>query len=181
MENIIFQTTTKSGEIVSFRYFTLKDASLMMNYINKISAEKTFIRMQGVQKTLKEEKTWIKNFLKNKDKIVIIGAFIENKLIGICDISLGYGATSHVGDFGITVDKEYRGEGIGKILMELVIKKAIENIKGLKIITLEVFDINLIAKNLYKKFGFTEYGKLPNGLKRRGKFSDSILMYKLVK
>ena len=182
MENkIIFQTTTKSGKKVSFRYVTLKDACLVMNYINKISAEKTFIRMQGIQKTLKEEKTWIKNFLKNKDKLVIIGAFVEKEVIGIGDISLGYGATNHVGDFGITVAKKFRGEGIGKKLMELVIQKSIENIKDLKIITLEVFGNNPIAQNLYKKMGFIEYGRLPGGLKRQGEFVDEILMYKKIK
>jgi len=181
MENIIFQTTTKTGKGITFRYPTIKDTKIFKNYINKISAEKTFILMQGVQKTLKEEKAWINNFLKNKDKIVIIGAFIENKLIGVSDISLGYGAKIHIGDFGITIAKEFRGEGIGKKLMELVIQKSIENIEGLKIITLEVFANNPIALPLYKKLGFKEYGSLPNGLKRLSKYSDSILMYKLVK
>lgn len=65
--------------------------------------------------------------------------------------------------------------------MELVIQKSIENIKSLKIITLEVFANNPIAIPLYKKLGFQEYGSLPNGLKRQGEFSDSVLMYKKVK
>ncbi|MFA6361837.1 MAG: GNAT family N-acetyltransferase, partial [Candidatus Shapirobacteria bacterium] len=112
---------------------------------------------------------------------VIIGAFVEKEVIGIGDISLGYGATNHVGDFGITVAKKFRGEGIGKKLMELVIQKSIENIKDLKIITLEVFGNNPIAQNLYKKMGFIEYGRLPGGLKRQGEFVDEILMYKKIK
>lgn len=56
MENIIFQSTTKTGKTVSFRYPTINDAQILMDYINKISLEKTYILMQGVQKTLNEEK-----------------------------------------------------------------------------------------------------------------------------
>jgi len=64
--------------------------------------------------------------------------------------------------------------------MDLVIKKAIKNIKELKVITLECFTTNTIAISLYQKLGFKEYGRLPQGLKRRGKFVDETLMYKKI-
>ncbi len=35
-----------------------------------------------------------------------------------------------------------------------------------------------IKRNLYKKFGFREYGILPKGVSRGGKFEDAVLMYK---
>lgn len=183
MENIIFQTTTKTGKTISFRYLTIDDVEILKNYINKISAEKSFILLQGKQKTLEEEKKWVDSAVKeiNNKTAVFILAFIENKLVGLSDIQTAYEAKLHVGSFGITVAKDCRGEGIGKILMKLVIKESIKNIKKLKIITLECFAINLAGIGLYKKLGFKEYGCLPNGLKRRGKFSDAILMYKKVR
>jgi ribosomal protein S18 acetylase RimI-like enzyme len=181
MENTISQFTTKSGKIVSFRYPTIDDALFLKDYINEISIEKTFTIFQGEQKTLKDEKKMIESFLKNKNKVVIILAFIGNKLVGVSDISLGVGVKSHIGGFGITVAQKYRSEGIGKKLMELVIQESIKKIKGLKIMELEVFGDNHIALNLYKKMGFIEFGRLPNGLKRQDKFSDSVLMYKKLK
>lgn len=181
MENIILETTTKSGKTVSFRYPTINDAQILKDYINKISSEKSFILLQGEQKTLEDEIKWIESFIKDKNRSVIILAFVNNELVGVSDIGLDHAAKNHIGSFGITVAKKYRGEGIGKILMELVIKEAIKNIKKLKIITLECFGINQIGLNLYKKLGFKEYGNLPDGLKRRGKFSDAILMYKKVR
>lgn len=181
MENIISQSTTKSGKTVSFRYPTINDAEILMNYINKLSLEKTFILMQGEQKTLEDEKGWIESFIKNKNKVVIVLAFIKNKLIGVSDISLKTGAKNHIGSFGITIAKEYRSEGIGKKLMELVISESIKKIKGLRIIELEVFGDNLIAQNLYKKMGFVEFGRLVKGIKHKGKFVDAVLMYKKVK
>lgn len=174
------QITTKTGKTVSFRYPTLDDALDMMNYINKLSLEKTFILMQGGQKTLEDENKWLKDYLKNKNKTVIILAFSENKLIGISDIKLKDEAKCHVGNFGISIDKDFRREGIGKALMQLVINESIKNIKDLKIIELEVFGSNNIARNLYQKMGFIEFGCLPNGLKRKGKFDDAILMYKSI-
>lgn len=179
--NIIHTAITKTGKTVSFRYPTIKDAKGMMNYINKLSKEKTYILMQGGQKTLEDEKKWLQSFLDHRDRSLIILAFYKDKVIGISDISLKDEAKKCVGSFGLSVAKDFRGEGIGKILMELVIKESIRKMKDLKIIDLEVFGDNLIAQNLYKKLGFKEYGRLPKCLKRLGKFSDAILMYKKVK
>ena len=184
MENkIIHTTTTKTGKTVSFRYPTIKDAEILMNYINKISAEKSFILFQGEQKTLVEEKKWLKSKLESvkENKAAFIIATIDNELVGSTEIELLPMAKKHIGSFGITVAKKFRREGIGKKMMELVIKESIKKIKDLKIIDLEVFGQNPIAQNLYKKMGFIEYGCLPKSLKRRGKFDDAILMYKKVR
>jgi len=182
MENIIFQFTTKSGKTVSFRYPTIDDAEILMNYINKLSLEKTFLTLQGEQQTLKEETKWLKSFIKkiNKSELVFLMAFIGDNLIATSHIELKDKIKSHIGGFGITVSKDYRGDGIGKKLMELVISESVKNIKGLKIIELEVFGNNPIAQNLYKKMGFIEFGRLPKGIKHKEKFVDAILMYKKV-
>jgi len=182
-EKFIFQTKTKTGQTVSFRYPTIADAQILMNYINKLSAEKSFILFQGEQQTLKREKKWLQEKIKaiKKNKAVFVLAFINENLIGLSDVELQPMAKNHVGDFGITVAQKYRGKGIGKILMDLIISQAIKKIKKLKIITLECFATNDIGLGLYKKMGFIEYGRLTQGLKRRGKFCDSILMYKKIK
>ena len=179
-EKIIFQTITKTGKEITFRYPTIDDAQILTEYINTISAEKTFIIFQGEQKTLADEKKWIESFLNNKNTKVIVFAFINRQLVGVSDIDLKSGAKCNVGSFGITVAKEFRGEGIGKTLMELTISESIKNIKDLKIIELEVFGSNIVAKNLYKKLGFIEFGCLPKSLKRKEDFDDAILMYKKV-
>jgi RimJ/RimL family protein N-acetyltransferase len=171
---------SKSGKEIKFRYPTIDDAEILKNYINKISLEKTFILMQGVQKTLRDEIKWIQNFLKTPNKTVIILAFVDKKLVGVSDISLKDEAKKHIGSFGITITKKFRGQGIGEKLMDLVISESIKNIKDLKIIELEVFGQNKTAQNLYRKLGFIEYGKLPKSLKRRGQFDDAIYMYKKI-
>lgn len=108
-------------------------------------------------------------------------AFVDNKLAGSASIILNNLVRKHTGTFGIVIDDNFRGDGIGQSLMETVIQESIKSIKDLKIITLEVFGDNLVAQNLYKKMGFIEYGRLPSGIKHKDNFVDAILMYKLVK
>ena len=182
MENIISQTTTKSGKIISFRCPTINDVEILKNYINKISLEKTFISFQGEQITFEEEQKWLESKLKsieNKKCVVILG-FINDKLVVSTDIESGIFFAKHVGNFGIIVDIDFRGDGVGELAMDLVIKEAIKNINGLKIIKLGVFSDNPIAPNLYKKMGFVEYGRLPEGAKHAENFVDEIFMYKKV-
>ena len=181
INNIVHTFTTKTGKTVSFRYPTIEDSQILMDYINKISLERTFILMQGEQKTLDEEVKWLNLFLENKNRIVIILAFCDNNLVGVSDISLKTGVKNHTGSFGISIAKDFRGEGIGKELMNLVISESVKNIKDLKIIELEVFGDNPIAKDLYEKMGFVEFGRLPEGIKHQDQFVDAILMYKKIK
>ena len=91
------------------------------------------------------------------------------------------GAMKHEGVFGISVLKDYRGKGLGKLLMKLALDEAIKNLPNLRIITLGVFSTNDLAKEMYKNFGFIEFGRLPEGIFHRGKYIDHIYMYKKVK
>jgi len=182
-EKIIYTTKTKTGKTISFRYPTINDVQILTSFINKASKEKTFIRFQGEQQSLEEEKKWLESTIKNIDnkEEVYLMAFIDNELAGTGNVKQEKFTRKHLGLFGIVVDSNFRGEGVGETLMKLVISEAIKNIKGLKIINLECFATNFIAQNLYKKMGFIEYGRFPGASKHKGKFIDEILMYKKVK
>lgn len=174
---------SKSGKKITFRYPNINDVHILKDYINKISNEKTHILYQGEQQTLESETAWLKNKL---DKIstgecVYLCAFYKDKLIGSSEITLLDKVKSHIGSFGITIHSDFRQEGIGHKLMELVIAESIKNIPNLKIIELEVFGNNPIANDLYKKLGFVEHGRLPGGINHQGKFVDAVLMYEKVK
>ena len=65
--------------------------------------------------------------------------------------------------------------------MEKVIDEARKNLPQLEIIMLNVFANNDLAKSMYKKFGFREYGILPQGIKLEKGYADDVLMYKVVR
>ncbi len=57
----------------------------------------------------------------------------------------------------IAVDKEYRGKGIAKILLEWIIEQAVK--QNYKSITLDVRESNSAAIRLYDQYGFREIGR----------------------
>lgn len=179
---IVFQGKSKSGKDLIFRYPTNEDLRLLHSYINTLSKERTFIIFQGEQVSLKEEKIYLDSQLKaiTENKVVQLLAFSEGKLVGNTQINLQSKATKHIGVFGISLAKEFRGEGIGTLLMEKVTAEAKKCLKGLKIITLELFGNNEIAGKLYKKMGFIEFGNLPKGIIYRDTPVDHLYMFKEV-
>lgn len=179
---IVYQGVSKDGTEVIIRYPEAIDAEAMTYYINTLSDERTFIRFQGEHLTLQKELDFLASMLKRiEDKnAVMLLVYAGKKLIGISNIELGDKIERHIGTFGISISKEFRGKGIGKLLMELTEKEAISNLTNLEIIRLGVFANNPLAIEMYKKAGFIEEGRLPNGIKLENGYQDHIYMYKPV-
>ncbi|TCT13777.1 [SSU ribosomal protein S18P]-alanine acetyltransferase [Natranaerovirga pectinivora] len=73
---------------------------------------------------------------------------------------IGYGGIWKIYDEGhitnIAIRKTYRGKGIGKLMVQELIKAGKK--KGIDRYTLEVRESNIIARKLYKDLGFEEIG-----------------------
>ena len=81
----------------------------------------------------------------------------------------------HRADFGISILREYWGQGIGAALTGACIDCAKE--AGFRQLELEVVGENETAVRLYKKYGFMEYGRNPRGfLTRDGRWQELVLM-----
>ncbi len=93
---------------------------------------------------------------------------------------VGYGGIWLILDEGhitnIAVSKEYRGLGVGNRLVEALIIHCREN--DIRNMTLEVRESNLVAQNLYKKYGFLEYGIRPNYY--ADDHEDALIMWKII-
>ena len=180
---IIYQGKTKTGKNIIVRYPEASDVSEMLRFINELSDEKTFIRYQGEHETLESETKYLTSRLEEIEgkKVVHLLVFFHNWLIAAAEIHVLVKTEKHVGILGITVAKDSRGDGLGRLLMELIVREAEKEISDLKIVTLEVYATNEVAQNLYKKMGFVEYGKLPNGVMRSGTFEDRLMMYKNIR
>ena len=104
----------------------------------------------------------------------VLGAFDEEgELIGMVVFMRETGAKfSHKGNvFGMYVEPESRGEGIGKLLLEELLKRA-KRCEGLEQINLAVVSDNIAAKKLYSSMGFTIYGLERKALKWQGRYFD---------
>ncbi|MFA6007411.1 MAG: GNAT family protein [Candidatus Shapirobacteria bacterium] len=180
---ILYRGLTKSNQKLIIRYPEARDLLQVWRYFNALSAEKTFVTYQGEKISKKFEAEWLDKNLKliRQNKKVILFVFIDNKLSGVSDITLKDRVQKHIGSFGITLASETRGQGIGKILMNLVITEAQKKLPSLKIIVLDCYANNEVAQKLYRSLGFVEYGCLTQGLNYRGTLVDEVMMYKMVK
>jgi len=177
---IVYRGRTEKGTEIVVRYPDKDDAPEMTRYINTLSNEYTYILFQGEQNTLKQEKTYLRSLLKKikEQKAIYLLVFHDDMVIGGSDLTMKEKAEQHVGSFGISVAREFRGQGIGKLLMNLVLKEANTHLQNLRICVLGVFSDNDLAASMYQKFGFIQYGKLPKGLKHKDCYVDHIFMYK---
>ena len=167
----------KSGKEILLRFPQLSDANTFSDYINKLVEEDTYI--SSGKQTVEDEEKYIKSMLKKIDdnKEIHIVAFYHEGKIGSIDIfNLGV-RKEHSGELQINILKSFRGQGLGKILMDEALKLAKEKL-GLKLIILTCFSVNTIARQLYIKQGFRQYGLLPKAIKYKKQYVDEVLMCK---
>ena len=179
---IVFKGKSKSGKGIIIRYPIKEDAQLMWEYINTISKERTFISYQGEEITFEEEKKFLNSQLDkiNKNLAVLLLVICDEKVVGISGIEMKNRIERHIGVFAISIAKEFRGEGLGSSLMQYILDEAERNIPQLETVTLGVFSNNILAKEMYKKCGFLEYGSLPKGIKLENGYANHVFMYKLI-
>jgi ribosomal protein S18 acetylase RimI-like enzyme len=88
---------------------------------------------------------------------LILLAKKDNSYIGLANCFIGFGtfaAKPYYNVHDLVVLENYRGKGIGRMLLEYVIEKARELNFGK--VTLEVREDNLGAQHLYQSMGFGE-------------------------
>jgi L-amino acid N-acyltransferase YncA len=79
------------------------------------------------------------------------------------------------GEFGMLVDRDWRGRGVGSALVQAAIGLARE--QGLHKLSLEVFAHNAAGIALYRKCGFVEEGRRIRQYRRAsGELWDTIVM-----
>lgn len=178
---IVTTFPTPPGDVV-IRYPQAGDAPALLEYINAVSREQTFISFQGEQLTLEQEEAWLRDRLAEiaAGTNVTLAAWAGDRVIGTTGIGLKPLAERHIGVFGISVAHDFRGFGVGNRMLKSVIAEAETHLAGLRVIELGVFANNSLAHRLYQKHGFIEYGRLPGGALRRGEYVDHIYMYRVV-
>lgn len=149
-----------------------------LSYINDLIKEDIYL-IAAKKITVTEEKAWLIGELKKikAKKEILLVAESDGKIIGTSVISLLKGKQSHLGLFGISLSKDYRGTGIGYFMADKIIGLAKNDLKPApKIIYLGVFDDNRTARELYKKIGFKEVARVPDQFLHKGKLMDEIIM-----
>ena len=163
---------------VQIRYLHSEDAPALLAYVNALSAERTYVSHQGETFNLEDEEDFLFARLEELalGKNVTLVATHGDRVVGITNVARHDRIEQHVGGFGVSVAKDFRGCGLGNALTTHVIAEAERVIAGLRIIVLDVFSANEPGINLYKKHGFEEYGRLREGILHNGVYLDRVQM-----
>ncbi len=166
---------TKDRRKVLLRPPKWEDLEGLLEYINSLVDECMEI-MLTEKVTREEEAEWLAKRLVEIDKgdVIHLVAEVNDEIVAGAEVGKQKYRMSHVGVLGIGIKSGFRGIGIGTAIMKTLIEEAKK--AGLKVLILDVFDTNKTAKELYKKMGFKEVGKIPKGICRNGKYIDLVKM-----
>lgn len=178
--------TSKSGKNIVLRYICEDDAEELCRYINELSQEDTYIRFSGEVISLEDEHTYLKAVIERLERgdCVALVAVCDDRIVGHSSIErnmVDKKRSLHIGDLGLSIAANCRGDGIGLKLVTALIRQAKERMHNLKMIRLTVFELNTAARSLYTKVGFIEFSRLPKANLRKGEYTDEIGMYLEVK
>lgn len=165
------------GKLIIIREAYKADAMKMVKYIDKISSESdnlTFGKGEfGIN--YEQEEIYIESISKQNNSLFIIAE--DNGMIvgNLTFIGGKRPRTAHAGEFGISVIKDYWGNGLGTELINYLMEWGKET-KIIRKINLRVRTDNTPAINLYKKMGFIIEGKISREMLIKGEFVDTLHM-----
>jgi len=176
MEKKIFGE--KEITIRSLKQDDLQHVEKFQVYANSLVEEEARISMSE-KVSLEEEREYLAGMLKGvkSQTIILLVAECNGEVVGATNIELNKGRESHVGSFGIAVRKDCRGIGLGKYLINEVIKQAqAELIPSPSIIKLDVLEGNDSAISLYESYGFKKVAEIPDQVEYKGKLVSLHIM-----
>ncbi len=160
--------TLKNSSLCTLRNADFNDGAAVLETFLLTHSQTDFLLSYPDENTFtaEDEARYLKEKSYSQDEIEIL-AEIDGKVVGTAGISkVGrHCKVKHRAEFGIGIDQKYWGLGIGKALTGACIECA--RVAGYRQLELECVAQNHAASNLYRRFGFVEYGRNPMGFNSR--------------
>lgn len=163
----------RAPEGVEIRPATPADARGWIDHVTDVAAEGRYIRTEDVRWTVREmRRRWRSAWTPDRADIL---AVTGGRVIGSLSVARETNpVTRHVASLGMSVDRAWRGRGLGSALMTEAFRWS--RWAGVEKLALTVYPSNQRAINLYKKYGFVEEGTLTGHSKKAYGYEDEIVM-----
>ncbi len=172
-----------TGKKVTLRVLQWEDLDGLLSFINSLVKEKRGDSRSGLyvgfdkKVTREEEAEWLSRTLVEIEVGEVINTIAEigGKVIANGEVTRGrYTDTRHHGHLGLTMINGFRGQGIGRMIIETLVQESRR--AGLKSIDVEFLAENQTARRAYEKTGFKQAGIIPRKVFRGGKYLDGLIM-----
>lgn len=167
-----------TNENISIRRLIAEDLSAFFNLRLEalLNSPTAFLASYEEEKSLGPA-LYENSIMQNKVNNLILGAFIDQKLIGFVGVyQEEQQKTKHKANiWGMYIQPSYRNQGVGKMLMDDLLAHVKNNMNSM-IINISVEATNLSAKKLYESYGFKTWGIEPKAMRINDKFYDEAHM-----
>lgn len=174
------EITLKDGRNCILRNGTEEDAQAVLDSFIKTHTETDYLLSypDEIRYTLEDEAELLKRKDRSENEAEII-AIVDGKVAGVSGIDpIGKAyKLKHRANFGISVEMEYWGLGIGRAMTEACI--ACAKRAGYEQLELDVVSGNTSAVALYESVGFIEYGRNPLGFRTRLSGMQELVLMRL--
>lgn len=147
------------------------DAAAVLAYLATVGGETDNLTFggEGLPFSPEDEAKYIESFCGSHDKIML-SAKDGDRIVSIASLERFSNRMSHRAELGISVLRDYWGQGIATALISRLIAFAKEN--SIEIIELDVRSDNTRAIRLYERFGFRKIGTYPRFFKIGDAYCD---------
>ncbi len=175
------EITLQNGTKIILRHPILEDVDELTRYANILSSENTYITMSGEVFTREEELGYINRWLEEmaKGDRIQLFAFADNELVANAEVrrvTKSRTRSLHIGEIAISIAKGWRGQGLGREILKILIEEAKNTLK-LRLVMLTVFANNTRALNLYTSLGFIRAGEMPGAIWYKGEYIGQVYLY----
>ena len=164
----------KDGRLIILRSAVPEDAAQLLSFLREAYGSTDYLASypEEIEYTVESEAAYISNAAAQPGELCL-AAFHEGVLIGNTSLSCVRNRIKlrHRAELAIAILPAFRGQGLGRRLMEAAIAQAKEH--GYLQVELEVVSGNLPARKLYESMGFRKQGVHERGFcLKAGTFLD---------
>lgn len=172
--------TAKNGQQIEIRTPNESEAQQSLDMMVEVAAFSPYILSTPESfkgRCVENQIKWFKESAES-DSSIILAVYCEGRMIGFCNgSSFKDIKRKHRASLGVSLHHDFRGLGIGKKLMEVLIAN-MKKFAGVQILELGVMVNNKHALQLYENLGFKKAGVFPKAyILPSGEVSDSLSMY----
>jgi ribosomal protein S18 acetylase RimI-like enzyme len=175
--------TLANGKRVTLRVLRWEDLDELLSFINSLVKEKQGDARTGLytgfdkKVSRDEEAEWLAQRLVKIEtgELINVIADVRGTVIANGEVTRGqYKDTRRHGHLMLTMISEYRGQGIGRRMIETLVREC--RGAGLRTLHVEFLAENESARRAYEKTGFKQTGRIPHKVFRGGKCFDGLIM-----